>query len=199
MGKELEIKLAAPGQAALAAVCADARVETARCGSWQEISMETDYLDTPERAISARKWMLRRRMENGEAVYTMKTPGSGLARGEWESRKENLREAVHEMVRAGAPEALEQLVRGGVERVCGVSFVRRTAELALEGGTRCMLCADSGQFLGGARRRPFYEVELELRTGDVQPVLAFAAALCASCGLHEEKKSKFVRAAELVD
>ena len=62
-----------------------------------------------------------------------------------------------------------------------------------------MLCADSGQFLGGARRRPFYEVELELRTGDVQPVLAFAAALCASCGLHEEKKSKFVRAAELVD
>ena len=42
MGKELEIKLAAPGAAALDAVCADARVEARRCGGWQEICMEMD-------------------------------------------------------------------------------------------------------------------------------------------------------------
>ena len=86
MGKEIEIKLAAPDAAALEAVGADARVEAARTGAWQEIRMVTEYLDTPDRAIAARKWTLRRRTENGEAVYTIKTPGDGYARGEWESR-----------------------------------------------------------------------------------------------------------------
>ena len=37
MGKEIEIKLAAPDAAALEAVGADARVEAARTGAWQEI------------------------------------------------------------------------------------------------------------------------------------------------------------------
>lgn len=103
MGKEIEIKLAAPDAAALEAVGADARVEAARTGAWQEIRMVTEYLDTPDRAIAARKWTLRRRTENGEAVYTIKTPGDGYARGEWESRKESLHEAVRELVRLGAP------------------------------------------------------------------------------------------------
>ena len=35
MGKEIEIKLAAPDVAALEAVGADARVEAARTGAWQ--------------------------------------------------------------------------------------------------------------------------------------------------------------------
>ena len=41
MGKEIEIKLAAPDAAALEAVGADARVEAARTGAWQEIRMVT--------------------------------------------------------------------------------------------------------------------------------------------------------------
>ena len=90
MGKEIEIKLAAADAAALERVRADARVDAARAGAWREIRMVTEYLDTPDREIAARKWMLRRRTENGEAVYTMKTPGDGYARGEWESRKEGL-------------------------------------------------------------------------------------------------------------
>ena len=45
MGKEIEIKLAAPDAAALEAVGADARVEAARTGAWQEIRMVTEYLD----------------------------------------------------------------------------------------------------------------------------------------------------------
>ena len=60
MGKEIEIKLAAPDAAALEAVGADARVEAARTGAWQEIRMVTEYLDTPDRAIAAREWTLRR-------------------------------------------------------------------------------------------------------------------------------------------
>ncbi len=197
MGKELEIKLAASGAAVLDAVCADAAVEALRCGGWQEICMETTYLDTSERAIAARKWMLRRRVENGEAIYTMKTPGDGYVRGEWESRKAALPDAVREMVSRGAPAELETLTASGAERVCGVQFSRKTAPLQLEDGTVCALCADSGHFLGGARRRPFCEVELELTSGSAEAMLAFARALAARYGLREERNSKFVRAAAL--
>ena len=150
MGKEIEIKLAAPDAAALEAVGADARVEAARTGAWQEIRMVTEYLDTPDRAIAARKWTLRRRTENGEAVYTIKTPGDGYARGEWESRKESLHEAVRELVRLGAPGELAELAARGVSRTCGVEFLRRTAELTLD-GTRCALCLDDGMRRGGGR------------------------------------------------
>ena len=184
MGKEIEIKLAAPDAAALEAVGADARVEAARTGTWQEIRMVTEYLDTPDRAIAARKWTLRRRMENGEAVYTIKTPGDGYARGEWESRKESLHEAVRELVRLGAPGELAELAARGVSRTCGVEFLRRTAELTLD---------------GARRRRPFCEVELELVSGEAAPMLAFAAYLQEHHALREERKSKFVRASELAD
>ena len=125
MGKEIEIKLAAPDAAALEAVGADARVEAARTGAWQEIRMVTEYLDTPDRAIAARKWTLRRRMENGEAVYTIKTPGDGYARGEWESRKESLHEAVRELVRLGAPGELAELA-GQVFNIVIVVFPFQT-------------------------------------------------------------------------
>ena len=159
--------------------------------------MVTEYLDTPDREIAARKWTLRRRTENGEAVYTMKTPGDGYARGEWESRKEGLHEAVWELVRLGAPEELTALAARGVSRMCGVEFLRRTAELTLD-GARCALCLDDGILLGAARRRPFCEVELELVSGEAAPMLAFAAYLQETYALREERKSKFVRAAELL-
>ena len=76
--------------------------------------------------------------------------------------------------------------------------LRRTAELTLD-GARCALCLDDGMLLGAARRRPFCEVELELVSGEAAPMLAFAAYLQEHHALREERKSKFVRASELVD
>ena len=50
-------------------------------GPFREITMETTYYDTPDKILSARRWTLRRRMENGVSVCTLKTPGQGLAGG----------------------------------------------------------------------------------------------------------------------
>ena len=220
MGKEIEVKLAAPDAAALESVFSDARIEQARAGAWQELRMVTEYLDTPDRQIAARKWMLRRRMENEKCVYTVKTPEICHIRGEWESQRETLEEAVREMVRLGAPEELAALVKGGVSRTCGVEFVRRTARLMLgeargeacgearpgpgavrgeEQRTLCEVCLDDGVLLGTARRRPFCEVELELVSGPLEPMLELSGYLQERYGLHEERRSKFVRAAELTD
>ena len=73
MGREIELKYAAlsPQQEALRA---------AFPGSWQSIAMETTYYDTPAGELSARRITLRRRMENGVSVCTVKTPAPGGAR-----------------------------------------------------------------------------------------------------------------------
>lgn len=78
------------------------------------------------------------------------------------------------------------------------SFCGGRRSLTLD-GARCALCLDDGMLLGAARRRPFCEVELELVSGEAAPMLAFAAYLQEHHALREERKSKFVRASELVD
>ena len=83
MGQELEFKLAVRDPAQLAEILADHEV-AALCGPWREIKMETTYYDTPSRALSTRKWMLRRRCENGSSVVCVKVPLEDHLRGEWE-------------------------------------------------------------------------------------------------------------------
>ena len=50
------------------------KVQQALTGHQQVIEMETTYYDTPGGALSKRKYTLRRRMENGVSVCTLKTP-----------------------------------------------------------------------------------------------------------------------------
>ena len=54
-------------------------------GPWYSISMETTYYDTPSRTLSALRYTLRRRLENGISICTLKTPGKDGVRGEWEA------------------------------------------------------------------------------------------------------------------
>ena len=77
MATEFELKYAATA----------ANLEAIRAavpGQYETISMETTYYDTPGHDLSARKWTLRRRLENGVSVCTLKTPASGSSRNEWE-------------------------------------------------------------------------------------------------------------------
>ena len=67
MGVEFELKFrATPEQLD--------KVEQGISGERQVIEMETTYYDTPDGALSQRKYTLRRRMENGVSVCTLKTP-----------------------------------------------------------------------------------------------------------------------------
>ena len=57
MAKEFELKYAAsPAQLE--------QIHAAVPEQYKTISMETTYYDTPDGALSARKWTLRRRLEN---------------------------------------------------------------------------------------------------------------------------------------
>ena len=88
MGIEYELKFQAD-TAALDAILA----EYAQYGQ-THYDMETTYYDTPSGALSARHYTLRRRMENGVCVCTLKTPGGQHARNEFQTDASDILSAI---------------------------------------------------------------------------------------------------------
>ena len=199
MATEFEIKLRARNVRQLEEILKDPQVAGRALEKLREIHMKTTYYDTADGALSSRKWMLRVRQENERSVVTMKTPGAGYARGEWECEGDSPEAAIGTLIGRGAPEALRELCAPGLQMVCGATFIRLTQPLRLSGDTTCEICADGGELLGGQRREPICELELELSRGHEGELLAFSQALAAKYCLIEEQKSKFVRARRLAD
>ena len=160
------------------------------------ISMETTYFDTPDGAMKARRWTLRRRLENGTAVCSLKTPGDFIRRGEWEVEAPCLEGAIADLLALGAPEALGTYAAKGLSPVCGAKFLRRAALLTLPEGT-VELALDQGVFLGGGKEQPFSEIEVELKSGSEETALAFGAQLAREYSLTPETKGKVERAMAL--
>lgn len=140
MGREFELKYRADS-GMIAAV-------RAAFGDFSEIRMETVYYDTLDAALSRRRWMLRRRYENGTSVCTLKTPLPDGSRGEWETPCDDIGLAVKELCKLGAPEDLLPLTAGGLTGVCSARFTRLAKQIVLE---RCTveLALDEGALMGG--------------------------------------------------
>ena len=189
MSIEFELKYAATAAAQEA-------IAAAFPADYHAIAMETTYFDTPNGGLSARHITLRRRLENGLSVCTVKTPTPGLARGEWECECDDITEAIPTLCGLGAPRELLLLTADGVIPICGAKFTRRAAQISAE-GAELELALDSGILLGGGREIPLCEVECELKSGSPEAVLAFGKALSARFGLSAESKSKFRRALAL--
>lgn len=199
MAEEFEVKFRAPGAQVLAAILEDREVQSLGCGKTQEICMRTDYYDTPDGALAEKKWTLRVRQENEKSVVTLKTPGSGYARGEWECAGMRPGPALETLARLGAPQEILKLQGKALLVLCGAEFTRKLLPLRLPDGTEAELCLDEGALVGNGRRRRFSEVELEYKRGDKTAFLDFSRALSARFSLSEEKKSKFVRARQLAN
>lgn len=192
---ELEFKYAASA-AQLSRIVADCG------GDWRETGMETVYYDTPDRALSRRRWTLRLRREGGVPVLCCKTPGPVVrgveARGEWEWRGEALGEGLARLVAQGAPAALRDLDPAALTPLCGARFTRR-ARLVSTGGATLELAADRGILTGGGWTQPLCELEAEHKSGDPAATADYAAALARRYGLRPESQSKFRRALSLCD
>lgn len=160
------------------------------------ISMETTYYDTPDGAMKARRWTLRRRLENGRAVCSLKTPGDFIRRGEWEAEGEDILALLPALCQLGAPEELLSLTASGISPVCGARFTRLAARIQLEAG-QVELALDQGVFLGGGRQVPFAEVEVELKAGAEEVALRFARELAEAFHLTPESRGKVERAMAL--
>ena len=165
-------------------------------GEYCTYQMETTYYETPDDKLSDRHITLRRRMENGRSVCTVKTPVSGYGRGEWECDCDDIHTAIGYLVRLGAPRELLLLTAGGVVPVCGARFTRRALAISHE-GTELELALDRGVLLGGGKELPLCEVEVELKEGQPEAAVAFGEALAQKFRLNLQKKSKFRRALAL--
>lgn len=189
MGIEFEVKYAAePAQ--LEAIAAAYALE------YRTIRMETTYYDTPDFALSDRHVTLRRRMENEEAVCTVKTPVAGYGRGEWECHCNDIETGIINLCKLGAPRELLLLTVDGVVPVCGAKFTRQAGNVEHSGAV-LELALDRGVLLGGGKEIDLCEVEVELKSGDTDAAVAFGTALAQQFGLRPQKKSKFRRALAL--
>ena len=186
MGMEYELKFQATEQA-------QAQIYAQVIGQEMRYQMRTTYYDTAQGALSQRHYTLRRRMENGVSVCTLKAPAAGHGRGEWEVLCEDMDAAIALLCEQGAPGDLQALTQAGVQEVCGASFERIAKTLTFPDG-ELELALDRGVLLGGGRELPLCEVEVELKSG--APALAerYAKVLAQKYGLVPEKKSKFRRA-----
>ena len=188
MAIEIELKFAAE-ESAFEGLLAES-------DSWTRYEMATTYYDTPDAALGRLRWTLRRRFENGVSVCTVKTPAGGMGRNEFELECDDIMEAIPRLYRMGAPEALLNLTADGVEEVCAARFTRMAGKICLE-GAEAELALDKGELLGGGKVLPFVEVEVELKSGDLDAVTAYASALAARFDLRPESKSKYKRALTL--
>ena len=172
-----------------------AEIDRAFSGESVRIFMETTYYDTPSGALSSRKFTLRKRLENGVPVCTLKAP-AGDARGEWETECACIEAAIPLLLALGCPEELAELVKEGLVSICGAKFTRIAKTVLLPGGS-VELALDRGVLFGGGRETALCEVEAELKSGEKALCHRFARELARQFHLTEEKKSKFSRALAL--
>ena len=197
MGKDTEYKLEVGDLQLLDCILCSEPVASRMQAPFIYIRMQTTYYDTEDGLLEKNRWMLRLRTENERSVVTMKTPGEGHTRGEWEVESEYLDEALPALAKLGAPEAIGRLDAEALLPVCGAKFTRITAELTLDGGTRCAVCGDVGELTGGGKKQLLCELELELTEGSEQVMQAYADALMAQFHLSEQPLSKLQRARAL--
>ncbi len=189
MGIEFEVKFRATPETLTA-------MEAALGGHFQTIHMETTYYDTREGSLSARWYTLRRRMENGLSVCTLKTPEKGLGRGEYEVHCPDIAGAIPELCKLSGVAELPALTSSGLVAVCGAKFTRLAQTVCLPECT-VEIALDSGVLTGGSKTLPLWEVEVELKSGSREAVLAYARALADRFALVPETGSKFRRALAL--
>ena len=163
---------------------------------WQTITMQTTYYDTPSGSLSAKRYMLRKRLENGVSVCTLKTSGQGNFRGEWEVASDSAADAVSELCKLGCPADLALLCEEGLVPICGARFTRRAGTFTLRDCT-LELALDQGVLFAGEKEIPLCEIEAEHKSGSTEATDAFAKQLADIYDLKPEEKSKFARALAL--
>ena len=187
----MELKYALRGAAQVEEILQSPQVACVLCGPLRVISMDSLYYDTADRALARERIALRRRRENQDTVFTVKTPQGGAGafsiRGEWEVQCPELADALPALEAQGVPHALiAALTAAPLIPVAHIAFVRKTAPLQLG----AELCLD----VGALGKRPFAELELELSGGTVEALLAFGDFCAQKFGLSPEPRSKLERA-----
>lgn len=172
------------------------QVRQAFSGQEETIRMCTQYYDTPSGALSARRYTLRRRMENEKSICTLKYPVSGAGRGEIELESPSLEAALPHLCRESGIADLPELLAQGLVPVCGARFTRIAKTVQWDDGV-LELALDEGVLTGNGKEAPLCEIEVELKKGTPEAAACCGSWLKKTFSLEPESKSKFRRAKDL--
>ncbi len=120
--------------------------------------------------------------------------GALKVRHELECPAETIEDGVRGLIASGTPQAFADAVRDAELVVAArVRFVRRALLLAWD-GVCAELAFDAGTF-GTERPVPFYELELEWKSGPEEGFRTFLHELAQTFALAPQKLSKYARKA----
>lgn len=172
------------------------RIQADFPGNYTVTEMTTTYYDTPGGDLAKLFWTLRHRREGDIHICTLKTPAGIDGRSEYEWQGESIHDAIPFLCRQAGSNALAQLCERGLVETCGARFTR-TARSFRAGSTVAELALDRGVLINGEKEEAFAELELELKLGYREEVIAMGHVLAAAYDLEPETKSKFQRSREL--
>ncbi len=190
--REVELKLAL-----VARDLPRLRKRLARFGDGVSVEVDNVYLDTDERLLRANRMALRLRRIGRRWVQTLKTESAAGAlstRGEWELPAPRGRLDTARF--AQTPLAALLRAHPGARLVPAFrTRFRRTLWTAAAGAIEIAL--DEGEIIAGERRAPILELELELKSGEVDALYRLALDLAgkgpAALALRPAVDSKAVR------
>jgi len=170
--REIELKLA---------VCAGdlpaLRQRLARFGEGRTLEVDNVYFDTADRLLRAHRMALRVRRIDGRWVQTLKTEaraGALASRGEWEVPAPRGRLDLGRFPETPLVALLQAHPEARLQAVFRTRFrrmVRNVSDGAIE------VALDEGEIVAGDRRAPILELELELKSGEVESLYQLAAEL----------------------
>lgn len=189
MGTEFELKYRATEQDL-------SIIDSQIPGQAHLLQMQTTYYDSLDGSLSSRHWTLRRRLENGKSICTLKIPSGDTLRLEWEVESNDINSGVLELCKLGCPTELSSFAQTGLTAICGAQFTRIAKTIHFEDSI-LELALDHGVLIGGDSEIPLCEVEVELKEGSEAACRAFAENLARRYHLTVEPTGKFGRALAL--
>jgi triphosphatase len=155
------------------------------------------YFDTPDRALDRFGLTLRVRREGEKRIQTVKSrsTGHGVAssRGEWEWPIGQDTPEVARLSQTPALAAAARAIRGRLQPEFVTDIRRTTHLLQLDNGATAEVAFDEGDIQAGPAREAVSELEIELKSGGVEPLYQLAGSLLSTAPLWLMSESKASR------
>lgn len=200
---ETELKLELAPESWPALVAAPLVRDKVKPGSGQLLYLISTYYDTKDWSLR-RAGMAYRVRQTGDAAFeaTVKMD-QGVVRDGLSERKEitvplpDARPVVREFTAAGLE--LSNLIQtASLQPLFTVTVARQVQLLQLDRETVAELALDRGEVRAGQQAAPIGELELELKTGSLKTLLAYAIALAAQFKLMTGLQSKYEQGLRLL-
>jgi inorganic triphosphatase YgiF len=194
METELKFLLSAKQQREVARHLETMAAATSESGNRHEI---TEYFDFPNLALRDAGFSLRVRGSGGKITQTLKSldaaGGAATTRLELEWTLARSRPDISRMAGTPAAKVFAANSDAAIREIFTTDINRTAYRLALEHGATAELVIDVGEIRAGDRAQPVRELEIESKTGPVEPLYRFATALHETCPLTISRDSKAAR------